>query len=144
MQIAENYDYTYSISDNLDSRQLQFRDITGNDLEFIEYLFDSKSSIDSTDFCELIIKRFCLNIGNDGFISLPLKFLRDCVKVYIDSVINKHFISKLDWLEILFYLNNQSFSGFDKYENMPMEKFLAMKRILIKHNERLNQQRTSR
>lgn len=121
-----NHDYTITCSDRIGNNVI-FRDMTGNDLEFLDRVIAVKE--DKT-----------MVIPSDSIISVLQKLLVSpeikiesltprAIKVLFNSVsenILKSYMGKEDWLKQCYSIQNGSFQNVLDMEKVPMSKFTAM------------------
>ncbi len=128
-----NPNYTVTVSDG-GGRKLVFRDITGNDLEYLDTLLGGdEPSLTSRDV-----------IGLLGVLSVPpgLNFgrlvpsaIRD-LYLSVQTHILKSYMPKEAWLRSCYAVQNGSFSNIADMERVPMSKFVAMCQI---HKQAMDQ-----
>lgn len=127
--VERNYDYTISIKDSKNNT-LTFRDITGNDLEFLDKLFEQESEEDSVSlsFSELekILSR--LVVRNINFYKFPKRIVKDIFDCVTEHILC-NYIKKYNWLEACYGIQNGSFVNVAEMEKVPMTKFMAMAEI---------------
>lgn len=126
MTTRVNHDYTITCSDRVGNRVI-FRDMTGNDLEFLDRIIAVKE--DKT-----------MTIPSDSIISVLQRLLVSpeiriesltprAIKVLFNSVsenILKSYMGKEDWLKQCYSIQNGSFQNVLDMEKVPMSKFTAM------------------
>lgn len=127
--VSRNHDYTISIEDRF-GRSLKFRDITGQDLEFLDLLFLSEdNTIKSTTSLDEMIKVLShLSVENLNFQNLQPRILQSIFRE-INTHILCNYIPKYTWLKICYGIQNGSFAGVLAMEEVPMTKFIAMGEI---------------
>lgn len=144
LRIRKNSNYTVSVIDNC-NREIRFRDITGEDLEFLDMLFeaeneedsDNKSSVNTVTFDNMIsiLQHLCQD-------NLNIKDLTERVisKIFslISEVILCNYIQKYDWLRHCYGIQNGSFANLKDMEKVPMTKFVALVDIHNKAVDSLN------
>jgi len=127
--VERNHDYTISIKDSKNNI-LIFRDITGNDLEFLDKLLEQESEEESISlsFSELekILSR--LVIGNINFYKFPKRIVKDIFDCVTEHILC-NYIKKYNWLEACYGIQNGSFVNMAEMEKIPMTKFMAMAEI---------------
>ena len=131
LEVVRNHDYTVSIRDGK-GREIVFRDITGNDLEYLDRLFendenkDSEKKIISFSDVQNILSR--LSIDNFNFGSLTPRVISEIFSCIKDNILC-NYVSKYSWLKMCYGMQNGSFMNVSNMENVPMTKFVAMAQI---------------
>lgn len=135
LSVERNYNYTISIKDSRDN-VLIFRDITGNDLEFFDKLFETESGEDSLSlsFSDLELILSHLVVGNVNFYKFPQRVVKDIFDCVTEHVLC-NYIKKYNWLEACYGIQNGSFANVAEMEKIPMTKFMAMAEI---HEKAIN------
>jgi hypothetical protein len=127
--VERNHDYTILIKDSKNNI-LVFRDITGNDLEFLDKLLEQESEEESISlsFSELekILSR--LVVGNINFYKFPKRIVKDIFDCVTEHILC-NYIKKYNWLEACYGIQNGSFANMAEMEKVPMTKFMAMAEI---------------
>lgn len=111
-------------------RKLKFRDITGEDLEYLESIFSSSDEKQATSLNLDQVKEIVNKLSSEGL---------DC-GVFTQSVIFEIFVClkdhilcnympKTTWLKICYGIQNGSFAGVADMEKVPMTKFVVMSQI---------------
>jgi hypothetical protein len=133
LKVTTNPNYTVTCIDGR-GNQVSFRDITGNDLEYLDtMLAGDEPTLSSRDVIELLGKlsvRPGINFG--GLIPLTIRSLYMAVQ----ENILKSYMSKEAWLKNCYAIQNGSFQGISNMEHVPMSKFVAMCQI---HKEAMDQ-----
>ena len=128
-----NPDYTVTVSDRI-GRAVSFRDITGNDLEYLDTLLaGDEPTLTSRDV-----------IGLLGSLSVPPGLNFGCLvpsairSLYlaVQEHILKSYMPKEAWLRNCYAVQNGSFANIADMERVPMSKFVAMCQI---HKEAMDQ-----
>jgi len=119
--VERNSNYTISIKDRT-GKSLSFRDITGNDLEYLERYFDKEGALSADDIINILEH---INVSG-----VPIKRLTPRVIKEVFEIVAKeifcNFIPKFKWLEICYALQNNSFVALGFFESQPMTKVMAM------------------
>lgn len=133
LEVRLNPDYTVTVSDCI-GRSVSFRDITGNDLEYLDTLLGGdEPTLTSRDVINLL-----------GRLSLPpgLNFGRlvpsaiRSLYLSVQTHILKSYMPKEAWLRNCYAVQNGSFANIADMERVPMSKFVAMCQI---HKEAMDQ-----
>lgn len=129
--VIRNHNYTITIGDSSGS-EINFRDITGGDLEFFDLLFEENGEAENREkrVSFLQIKQILelLNLENINFGSLPPRMtigIYNCVNEHI----LRNYIPKYMWLKSCYSIQNGSFADVLTMEKVPMTKFMAMVQI---------------
>jgi hypothetical protein len=121
-----NHDYTITCSDRINN-SIVFRDMTGNDLEFLERVIAVKEDKTMTISSDSII-----SVLQTLLVSPEIKIeslTPRAIKVLFNSVsenILKSYMAKEDWLKQCYSIQNGSFQNVLAMEKVPMSKFTAM------------------
>lgn len=133
LEVTTNPNYTVTCADGR-GNQLSFRDITGNDLEYLDtMLAGNEPTLTSRDVIGLLgtlSVRPEVNFG--GFVPLTIRSLYMAVQEHI----LKSYMSKEAWLRNCYAIQNGSFQNLTNMERVPMSKFVAMCQI---HKEAMDQ-----
>lgn len=128
-----NPNYTVTCIDN-GGNELSFRDITGNDLEYLDtMLAGDEPTLTSRDVIGLLgtlSVRPRVNFGS--LVPLAIRYLYMAVQ----ENILKSYMSKEAWLRNCYAIQNGSFQNLTHMESVPMSKFVAMCQI---HKEAMDQ-----
>lgn len=119
---------------------IKLRDITGSDLAYLDWIKKeaSDSYLNSINFIVDFLTMFLapnpevynLSITNP-LKKLPQKTVKTIFDVYLERVVRKP-MSRDAWLESVYYINGNNFTGLKDYETIPMTELLQMISI---HNE---------
>jgi len=133
LKTVRNHNYTITVSDN-SGKKLNFRDITGNDLEFIESLFIGAGDDDTSDgpktlsFDGIISLVSLLNIDEINIKCLTNRAIYGLFLAIKENILC-NFMPKINWLKTCYSIQNGSFSGVSEMEKVPMTKFVAMAQV---------------
>lgn len=132
LEVIRNHDYTITLRDKK-GREIRFRDITGEDLEYLDSILDDgdgdlekgQKRISFED-----IRKIIDYLNLDGMQSGSLT-QRTIVEVF--SCIKEHilcnYLPKYSWLKTCYGIQNGSFVNVLDMEKVPMTKFIAMAQI---------------
>lgn len=119
--ITREHNYTISIQDRRDNI-LIFRDIYGNDLEFLERFFGEQKELTFDDIINLLE---LVSISK-----VPIKKLTKRVIIEVFEIVAQeifcNFMPKFKFLEVCYALQNNSFVALEFFESQPMTKVMAM------------------
>lgn len=120
--IVREHDYTVSIIDRKGNK-LRFRDITGNDLEFLEQHIDEESKELTLDTVIIILEK--LSVFRVSIKKLTPRVIKEIFEIIAEEILC-NFIPKFKWLEVCYALQNNSFVAINYFESQPMTKVMAM------------------
>ena len=120
--IVREHDYTVSIIDRKGNK-LRFRDITGNDLEFLEQYIDEESKELTLDTVIIILEK--LSVFRVSIKKLTPRVIKEIFEIIAEEILC-NFIPKFKWLEVCYALQNNSFVAINYFESQPMTKVMAM------------------
>jgi hypothetical protein len=129
-KVVKEYNYTISIYDTK-GRSINFRDITGRDLEFLEHILEDKKSLPIKDLILILDK---LNTTDKKVSNLTKKDFTKVFKLVNENILC-NFLPKFEWLELCFLLQGKSFTFIKDFEDQPMTKFMAMVEIYKKRDK---------
>lgn len=133
LKIRINSNYTVTCIDGR-GNQVSFRDITGNDLEYLDtMLAGDEPTLTSRDVIGLLgtlSVRPGVNFG--GLVPMTIRSLYMAVQ----ENILKSYMTKEAWLKNCYAIQNGSFQNLANMEHVPMSKFVAMCQI---HKEAMDQ-----
>ena len=135
--IRREYNYTVSITDQR-GVSICFRDITGKDLEFLERTLQEDKEIIIDDVIELLQK---LCVSNIKIKRITPRVIKDLFKI-VSKEILCNFMPKIKFLEVCYFLQNNSFVALDFFESQPMTKVMAMIQIHQSEIEKINKSRS--
>lgn len=143
LSVRLNHNYTVSILDRK-NRELIFRDITGKDLEFLDFLLKTEDeNIEgiklNTDQVIKILEK--ISLDKIDFNKFPPRIIFSIFKK-ISEVILCNYMTKITWLKACYGIQNGSFMNVLDMEKVPMSKFMAMIRIHEDAIESLNKNDT--
>jgi hypothetical protein len=129
VSLRKNYNYTYDVVSTNGARAT-FKDITGADLEYLEVLFleEGKTLIPVTEKVELLQK---LLVNGSCPTTWAISYVHSAFLIIFKEILEHEFITKQEWLRLLYAMQNQSFVGIAEMEKQPMNKFLAMRDVHI-------------
>lgn len=133
LETVRNHNYTVSCLDSR-KRSVSFRDIRGNDLEYLESkLGGDDSTITSSDAMEILEYLSTTN----GFRTSRLTpaTIRSLYQSISEHVLCSY-MTKETWLRQCYAIQNGSFQNLDAMESVPLSKFVAMCQI---HKEAMDQ-----
>jgi len=136
--VTREYNYLITILDRRGNR-LQFRDITGKDLEFLErYFSEGEKQIVYEDL-----------VGIIEHVSTRPELIRKLVPRVVKEIFDIlskevfcNFMPKFKFLEVCYYLQSNSFVALDFFESQPMTKVMAMIQIHQSEIENINKSRS--
>lgn len=143
LSVRLNHNYTVSILDKK-NRELIFRDITGKDLEFLDFLLKTEDeNVEgiklNTDQVIKILEK--ISLDKIDFNKFPPRIIFSIFKK-ISEVILCNYMTKITWLKACYGIQNGSFMNVLDMEKVPMSKFMAMIRIHEDAIESLNKNDT--
>lgn len=115
-------------------RQIVFRDITGNDLEFLDTILSEESKTLNSDQVIEILESICVTTGAK-FSRLTPRALRSVYNQVSEHILF-NYIPKELWLRQCYAIQNGSFQNLAEMEKVPMSKFIGMCSI---HKEAMDQ-----
>lgn len=133
LKVVREHNYTITLSDKK-GRKIQFRDITGKDLEFLEKIFEEEKE-NGLDLSGVISILESINVSKIQIKKLTRKDILRVFKVVSDNILC-NYIPKIKWLEVCYALQNNSFVALEFFENQPMTKVIAMIQV---HKEAIEQ-----
>jgi hypothetical protein len=134
LDLKRNHDYTISVVD-VNKRELVFRDMTGGDLEFFDYILkydpEEKAKEDTSlsfdDICTILNKLLVRPHGfTIGKLTKPTIYE---VFVLVRENILCNYLPKVIWLKYCYGMQNSSFANLKQMESVPMSKFVVMAEI---------------
>ena len=138
--VEREYNYRITIKDGV-GKSLQFRDITGKDLEYLERFFKEERGEMTIDDAVQVLEHVSMN-------QVPLTKLTPRVIKDIFGIVSKeifcNFMPKFKFLEVCYYLQNNSFVALDFFESQPMTKVMAMVQVHQQEIEKINKDRSSK
>lgn len=138
--VEREYNYRITIKDRA-GKSLQFRDITGKDLEYLERFFKEERGEMTIDDAVQVLEHVSMN-------QVPLTKLTPRVIKDIFGIVSKeifcNFMPKFKFLEVCYYLQNNSFVALDFFESQPMTKVMAMVQVHQQEIEKINKDRSSK
>lgn len=120
--VVREHDYTISIADK-NGNTLKFRDITGNDLEFLEHYIDQENKDITLDDVIHVLER--LNLLTISIKKLTPRVIKEIFEIVAREILC-NFIPKFKLLEVCYALQNNSFVALNYFESQPMTKVMAM------------------
>jgi len=131
-EVIRNHNYTITIKDRK-GREIKFRDITGEDLEYLDVILGDKDENlkegqkrVSFENIQNIIDYLNLDgISSGSFTQKTIIKVFNCIR---DNILC-NYISKYSWLKACYGIQNGSFANVLEMEKVPMTKFIAMTQI---------------
>lgn len=119
--IKREHNYTISIEDK-NKKRLVFRDITGQDLEFLERFINEEKELSVEDVIKILE---LLNVSNISIRKITPRIIKEIFEIVAKEILC-NFMTKLQWLEVCYALQNNSFVALSFFESQPMTKVMAM------------------
>lgn len=132
-EVIRNYNYTITIKDKK-GREINFRDITGEDLEYLDVILDNQGQQELKEEQKRVsfedVQRIINYLNLDGMNSGALT-QKTIIKVFncIKEHILCNYMPKYTWLKACYGIQNGSFMNVLDMEKVPMTKFIAMTQI---------------
>lgn len=131
-EVIRNHDYTITIRDSK-KRDIVFRDITGQDLEYLDLILDNEGQeindeqkrISFEDIQHILDLLSVKNINFGLLTHGTIIGIFNCIKEHILC----NYIPKYSWLKACYGIQNGSFVNVLEMEKVPMTKFIAMTQI---------------
>lgn len=138
LNVVRNHDYTVTITD-AKGRKLDFRDITGSDLEYLDRIIGSfeEKSEKHLSFDDVISVLTALSVRDFDFKKLTQRTLSQLFEAIREHILC-NYMAKYEWLGQCYSIQNGSFSGLSAMEEVPMTKFIAMIQIHKEAIESIN------
>jgi hypothetical protein len=133
LSVRVNPNYTISILDS-NKKELIFRDIKGDDLEFLEDILNSvgepkrEDGAIFADIEQVIDILNLLNVQNIDFFLFPKRIISDVFEHVKDHILI-NYVPKSEWLKICYCIQKGSFVNVLDMEKVPMSKFVVMYKI---------------
>jgi hypothetical protein len=132
LEVIRNHDYTITIKDKK-GREIRFRDITGEDLEYLDSVLDGEGEdlqegqkrISFEDIQKIIDYLNLDGIKSGSLTQRIIVKVFNCVKEHILC----NYLPKYSWLKTCYGIQNGSFVNVLDMEKVPMTKFIAMAQI---------------
>lgn len=133
LETVRNHNYTVACIDSK-KRAVSFRDICGNDLEYLESkLGGDDTTITSSDAVE-ILTYLCTD-PHTRFLRFTPATIRSLYQSVSEHILCSY-MTKETWLRQCYAVQNGSFQNIDAMESVPLSKFVAMCQI---HKEAMDQ-----
>lgn len=137
LKVVREHNYVITLSDKK-GRKIQFRDITGKDLEFLERIFEEEKET-GLILKDVISILESINVSQIQINKLTKKDILRVFKVVSENILC-NYIPKIKWLEVCYALQNNSFVALEFFENQPMTKVIAMIQV---HQDAIEQLKKS-
>lgn len=132
LEVIRNHDYTITVKDSK-GRKINFRDITGEDLEYLDSVLDGEGEdlqegqkrISFEDIQKIIDYLNLDGIRSGSLTQRTIVRVFNCIKEHILC----NYIPKYSWLKTCYGIQNGSFVNVLDMEKVPMTKFIAMAQI---------------
>ncbi len=134
MTVQESYDYTVTCLDEV-GNGIVFRDATGADIEFFDYLLSDDGKTLSADSLVKVLNLLKVSESPTRISQLTPRAIRALYKA-ISNTILVNYLDKESWLRQCYSIQNGSFQNVSEMEKIPLSKFAAM--CLI-HKEAMDQ-----
>jgi len=115
-------------------RELSFRDITGDDLEYLDMLFDEDEQPVRNDKVIELLTYLCT--GENVSMARLTHYTIHQLFIELKTHILCNYMTKETWLGQCYSIQNGSFQNLAFMESVPMSKFVAMCKI---HKEAMDQ-----
>lgn len=119
--VKREHNYTITITDR-GGNSLRFRDISGNDLEFLERFFGENKEL---TFDDIIVLLELVSISKVSVKKLTQRVILEIFEIVAREIFC-NFMPKFKFLEVCYALQNNSFIALEFFESQPMTKVMAM------------------
>lgn len=119
--VKREHNYTITITDR-GGNSLRFRDISGNDLEFLERFFGENKEL---TFDNIIVLLELVSISKVSVKKLTQRVILEIFEIVAREIFC-NFMPKFKFLEVCYALQNNSFIALEFFESQPMTKVMAM------------------
>lgn len=123
LKVVREHNYIVTLSDKK-GRKIQFRDITGKDLEFLERVLGEEKE-EGMGLEDVVSILESISVTKIQIKKLTKKDILRVFKAVSDNILC-NYIPKVKWLEVCYALQNNSFVALEFFENQPMTKVMAM------------------
>lgn len=123
LKVVREHNYIVTLSDKK-GRKIQFRDITGKDLEFLERIFGEEGG-GGMELEDVVSILESISVTKIQIKKLTKKDILRVFKAVSDNILC-NYMPKVKWLEVCYALQNNSFVALEFFENQPMTKVMAM------------------
>lgn len=123
LKVVREHNYIVTLSDKK-GRKIQFRDITGKDLEFLERVLGEEKE-EGMELEDVVSILESISVTKIQIKKLTKKDILRVFKAVSDNILC-NYIPKVKWLEVCYALQNNSFVALEFFENQPMTKVMAM------------------
>jgi len=137
LKVVREHNYVITLIDKR-GRKIQFRDITGKDLEFLEKFLEEEKE-NGLILNDVISILESINVSQIQINKLTKKDILQVFKVVSENILC-NYIPKIKWLEVCYALQNNSFVALEFFENQPMTKVIAMIQV---HQDAIQQLKKS-
>lgn len=118
-------------------RELAFRDITGDDLEYLDTLLNGEGKTLTSSQVISLLQSICIQ-ENVNFNRLVPRALRSIYNQVSEHILS-NYIPKEIWLKQCYAIQNGSFQNLAEMEKVPMSKFVGMCSIHKEAMAQINQ-----
>lgn len=131
-EVIRNHNYTITIKDKK-GRRINFRDITGQDLEYLDVILDNQDKELKEEQKRVSFENIqkiidYLNIDGVSCGALTQKTIIGIFNCIKENILC-NYIPKYSWLRACYGIQNGSFMNVLEMEKVPMTKFIAMTQI---------------
>jgi hypothetical protein len=119
--LSREHNYTILITDK-NKKSLSFRDITGEDLEYLERFFQEGKTLSVEETISILE---LVNVSDVRISKLTLRVIREVFDIVTEEILC-NYMPKFKWLEVCYALQNNSFVALKFFESQPMTKVMAM------------------
>jgi hypothetical protein len=132
--VKTNHDYTVTCTDGR-GVSVSFRDMTGNDIEFLEDMVSEDGKSVNPESVIKILDRLKISPVPASVMKLTPRAIQSLYEALSEHVLC-NYVNKETWLKQCYSIQNGSFQNVSEMEKVPMSKFAAM--CLI-HKEAIDQ-----
>jgi hypothetical protein len=137
--VTRNHNYTISVHD-AKGRKIDFRDITGEDLELLDRLIGDAGGDDEKkhlSFDDVVSVLTTLSVKELDFTKLTQRIIIQLFEAIKEHILC-NYMTKYTWLKQCYNIQNGSFASLALMEKVPMTKFIAMIQVHKEAIESIN------
>jgi cyanate lyase len=102
--LSREHNYTILITDR-NKKSLSFRDITGEDLEYLERFFQEGKTLSMEEIISILE---LINVSKTQINKLTLRVIKEIFDIVTEEILC-NYMPKFKWLEVCYALQNNSF-----------------------------------
>lgn len=128
-KVSQNHNYNFVLEQD-GVPIVEFRDLRGSDLEYVETLLEDYADRATTQIillCELL----CVEPSQLNFNRVPYRLITIIYTHLLKYILSNCYMKKSDWYKMTYFIGGKSLSNVLAFEQVPISKMLNMYNTVV-------------